>query len=51
MTHDRLLKVSAQLADARARMLAARRTGDRAGAEYAQAEARRLRAILEGAGA
>lgn len=51
MTADRLHRVSAQLADARHRYAAARRQGDSAGAQYAQAEARRLRAILEGAGA
>ena len=50
MTADRLHKVSAQLADARARYAAAKRTGDYDGQRYAQAEARRLRAILEGAG-
>lgn len=51
MTHERLALIAARLADARQRYSLARRQGDAAGAAYAQAEARRLRAILEGAGA
>lgn len=51
MTADRLHRLSAQLADARHRYQSARRQYDNAGAAYALAECKRLRAILEGAGA
>ena len=50
MTRARIELIAARLADARSRYMAARRTGDYDGQRYAQAECRRLRAILEGAG-
>lgn len=48
MTHARLALIAARLRDARQRCADATRQGDSAGAAYARAEARRLRAILEG---
>jgi hypothetical protein len=50
MTRERLELIVARLGDARHRYAMARRQGDSAGAAYAKAEARRLAAILEGAG-
>jgi len=50
VTRSHLVLLVARLADARARYAAARRQGDTAGAAYAQAEVRRLRAVLEGVG-
>lgn len=46
MTHERLARVVALLADARTRYAAARRSGDDDGARYAAAECRRLRRML-----
>ena len=46
MTHERLARVVAMLADARARHAAARRSGDDDGARYSMAEIRRLRRML-----
>lgn len=48
MTDTRARLLAARLADARRRYAAARANGDADGADYARAEARRLRGILEG---
>lgn len=49
MTQGQLERTVAKLSDARARAQAARQRGDTGGYEYAMAEAKRLRRVLEGA--